>query len=321
MNALSRLNNFELEASLKNLVSKERQLLHVILEHIKEVDTRKLYLERAYSSLYEYLTKELSYSGSAAMRRIEAARLLKEVPLLKEKIQDGSLNLSQIGELSKAIKEKEKTLEGKVSASQKAELVATISGKTTQETQRDLAQVLDIEIKQHETKKIQQDESVRCELTLSKELHEKLKRCQELASHQVHKMADGHSISSIIEILADCYLKLPARLKNDDKLIDDTRKVAKPTIPMRDVVESSDPSQKVNKTLTPKTRREILNRDKCCQYKDPISGKVCGSAYFHQTDHKTSQWAGGTHEKSNLHVLCANHNRYKYQKESRIRFL
>ena len=134
-------------------------------------------------------------------------------------------------------------------------------------------------------------------------------------------MADGHSISSIIEFLADCYLKLPARLKNDDQLIDDTPKVAKPTIPMRDVVESSDPSQKVNKTLTPKTRREILNRDKCCQYKDPISGKVCGSAYFHQTDHKTSQWAGGTHEKSNLHVLCANHNRYKYQKESRIRFL
>ena len=319
MNILSQLNNFELEASLKNLVSKERQLLHVILEHIKEVDTRKIYLERAYSSLYEYLIKELNYSGSAAMRRIEAARLLKEVPLLKEKIQDGSLNLSQICELSKAIKEKEKTLEVKVSASQKAELVAIISGKTTQETQRDLAQVLDIEIKQHETKKIQQDESVRCELTLSKKLYEKLKRCQELASHQVHKMADGHSLSSIIEVLADCYLKPSARLKNDDQIIDDTPKVAKPTTPTRDVIESNDLTEKANKTLTPKTRLEIFKRDKCCQYKDPITGKLCGSTYFHQTDHKTSKWAGGTHESSNLQVLCANHNRYKYMKESRTR--
>jgi hypothetical protein len=188
---LSRLNNFELEASLKDLVSKERKLLHVILEHIKEVDTRKLYLERAYSSLYEYLIKELNYSGSAAMRRIEAARLLKEVPLIREKIQDGSLSLSQIGELSRAIKEKEKLSGEKISAFQKAELVAVISGKTTQETQRDLAQVLNIEVKVHETKNVQQDGSVRCGITLSKELDEKLQRCKERGSHQIHKMIDG----------------------------------------------------------------------------------------------------------------------------------
>lgn len=316
MNALSRLNNFELEASLKNLVSKERQLLHVILEHTKEVDTRKLYLERAYSSLYEYLTKELSYSGSAAMRRIEAARLLKDVPLLQEKIKDGSLNLSQIGELSKAIKEKEKTLDGKVSASQKAELVAVISGKTTQETQRDLVQLLDIDIKLHETKRVQQDESVRCELTLSKELYEKLKRCQELASHQVHKMEGGHSLSSVLEFLADCYLKLQLPKKTNE-----IPKTPKSATPNADVAESNNLLLKINKTLTPKTRLEIIARDKRCQYKDPITGGICGSAYFQQNDHKTSQWAGGTHEKSNLHVLCANHNRYKYQKESRIRFL
>ena len=193
MNSLSRLNNFELEASLKDLVSRERKLLHVILEHIKEVDTRKLYLERAYSSLYEYLIKELNYSGSAAMRRIEAARLMKDVPLIKEKIQDGSLNLSQIGELSRAIKEKEKVTDGKVSSLQKAELVAVISGKTTQETQRDLAQVLDIKVKEYETQQVQQDESVRCGITLSKELNEKLKRCKELGSFQLHEMNEGHS--------------------------------------------------------------------------------------------------------------------------------
>ncbi|MGZ3802295.1 MAG: hypothetical protein ACXVCL_19170, partial [Bdellovibrio sp.] len=88
MNPLSKISNSDLELQLKNLVAKERKLLHVILEHIKEVDVRKIYLERAYSSLYEYLVKELGYSGSAAMRRIEAARLLKEVPTLAEKIQE-----------------------------------------------------------------------------------------------------------------------------------------------------------------------------------------------------------------------------------------
>ncbi|MGZ3800712.1 MAG: hypothetical protein ACXVCL_11140, partial [Bdellovibrio sp.] len=88
MNPLSKISDSDLEFQLKNLVAKERKLLHVILEHIREVDFRKIYLERAYSSLYEYLVKELGYSGSAAMRRIEAARLLKEVPTLAEKIQE-----------------------------------------------------------------------------------------------------------------------------------------------------------------------------------------------------------------------------------------
>ncbi|MGZ3843545.1 MAG: hypothetical protein ACXVCA_15740, partial [Bdellovibrio sp.] len=84
MNPLSKISNSDLEFQLKNLVAKERKLLHFILEHIREVDVRKIYLERAYSSLYEYLVKELGYSGSAAMRRLEAARLLKEVPTLAE---------------------------------------------------------------------------------------------------------------------------------------------------------------------------------------------------------------------------------------------
>jgi hypothetical protein len=336
MKFLSRLNNFELEASLKDVVFKERELLHVILEHIKEVDNRKLYLERAYSSLYEYLIKELNYSGSAAMRRIEAARLLKEVPLIREKIQDGSLNLSQIGELSKAIKEKEKTLAGKISALQKAELVAVISGKTTQETQRELAQVLDIEIKLHETKNTQQDGSVRCGLTLSKELDEKIKRCKERGSHQIHNMMDGHSLAGVIDFLADYFLKdtealtvVPVEKAKDDNSADgvsdkskfEQDEIGKTDKSDLDISKNSVLPLKVNKTLTPKTRLEILKRDKCCQYKDPITGRQCGSFYFKQTDHKTSQWARGNHAESNLQVLCANHNRYKYQKESQIRFL
>ncbi|MGZ3770765.1 MAG: hypothetical protein ACXVCR_11575 [Bdellovibrio sp.] len=63
MNPLSKISDSDLEFQLKNLVAKERKLLHVILEHIREVDFRKIYLERAYSSLYEYLVKELGYSG------------------------------------------------------------------------------------------------------------------------------------------------------------------------------------------------------------------------------------------------------------------
>lgn len=310
MNTPSKLSNFELETTLKNLVTQERKLLHVILEHIKEVDTRKLYLECAYPSMYEYLVKELHYSGSAAMRRLEAARLLKIVPALSEKIQDGSLNLSQIGELSKAIKEKERATNTQVSPLQKKELVAMISGKTTHETQRDLAQALDIKIKQHDSKRTQQDESVRLEVTISKELFDKLNQCRDLASHQFTKETDPSSFAAIFEILANSYLKKQA-----------PRKTENATSALDGNVTTPKAEEKANKTLTPKTKIEILTRDKCCQYKDPVTGKMCGSTFLRQTDHKSSRWAGGNHAKRNLQILCAGHNQLKYRNESQLKLV
>lgn len=306
MNTLSKLNNFELESSLKGLVTKERNLLHVILEHIREVDTRKIYLERAYPSMYEYLVKELQYSGSAAMRRLEAARLLKQLPELSVSIQNGSLNLTQIGELSKAIKEKEKTTEQKVSSLHKAELVALISGKSTRDTQKELAQALDIPVATYDRQRVQKDESVRLELTISKELFEKLNRCRDLASHRIANEVDGASFSALFEVLATSYL-----MKNQ----------AQGKAAAKDVPRQAPASEKINKTLTPRTKRLILNRDKCCQYKDPTSGKQCGSTFLLQTDHKSSRWAGGNNAQVNLQILCAGHNQMKYRKESQLKLI
>ncbi|MGZ3827053.1 MAG: HNH endonuclease [Bdellovibrio sp.] len=322
MNPLSKISNSDLEFQLKNLVAKERKLLHVILEHIKEVDVRKIYLERAYSSLYEYLVKELGYSGSAAMRRLEAARLLKEVPTLAEKIQEGSLNLSQIGELSRALKEKEKTCGIKVSRAQKEELVAIITGKTTQETQKELSLALDVQPKKLDSQRMQQDESIRLEITLTKEQYQKLMTCKDIAAALLFQNQKDSSLSSLIEALADQYLAkkikpkaeiAPAKTKTRDtknavmlatKTVSETERVI---------------NNRVNKTLTPKTRKAVLSRDLCCQFKDRKTGRQCRSTYALEVDHKTSRWASGDHSIENLQVLCFYHNQFKYQKESKIR--
>ncbi len=205
--SLKKLTNQELELRLKDLAIKERKLLHVILEHIKELEIRKLYLARAYPSVFEYLVKELGYSTSAAMRRLEAARLLRDVPIVAEKIQEGVLNLSQICELSRALKEKEKISGDKVSCTLKTELVQAISGKTTQETQKELAVVLDIPIREFEKQKVQQDHSLRIEITLNKVQAEKLHQCKNLAAHLLmQKFNSDNSWATLFEVLADQYL-------------------------------------------------------------------------------------------------------------------
>jgi hypothetical protein len=206
-NPLAKLTDQELELRLKDLATKERKILHAILEHIKEFETRKLYLARAYSSVFEYLVKELGYSNSAAMRRLEAARLLRDVPIVAEKIKEGSINLSQIGELSRALKEKEKLMGDKFTCEVKAELVHSISGKTTKETQKELAVALDIPVHEFEKQRMQQDETLRIEITLNKAQLEKLQHCKNLASHLLMQNFYGDSSwATLFKVLADQYL-------------------------------------------------------------------------------------------------------------------
>jgi hypothetical protein len=252
------------------------------------------------------------------MRRIEAARLLREVPAMAEKIQDGSLNLSQIGEVSRAIKEKEKITGQKISCALKNDLVFSVTGKTISETQRDLAITLDIAPKEFERQKTQQDESVRLELTLSKEQYDLFLKCKDQAAHLLGQNNLDTSWASLFEVLATQFLgdvdattsRSLKQVSNESPKNSKSR-LAKPTR------QSLFTSGAEVKSLSMKNKEYILKRDQCCQYHDPKTGKTCGSTYALEVDHKTSQWAGGTSNIKNLQVLCRAHNQYKYLREAR----
>ncbi len=57
-----------------------------------------------------------------------------------------------------------------------------------------------------------------------------------------------------------------------------------------------------------KTRRATFRRDGACTYKDPQTGKVCGATYGLQLEHIKPFAHGGSHDSSNLRVLCRQHN-------------
>ena len=90
---LKHLTDSTLLKDTKFLASREREITVQILHHIKEIDRRKLYSDLKYSSIYEYCKKELCYSEGSAHRRIHAARMLKEMPEIEEKIESGALSL------------------------------------------------------------------------------------------------------------------------------------------------------------------------------------------------------------------------------------
>ncbi|MEZ0391515.1 MAG: hypothetical protein ACAH59_04825, partial [Pseudobdellovibrionaceae bacterium] len=85
-----------LDQKLKTLVRTERKITYEILLLIQTLDVTRGFRELGYSSLFEYLTKEVGYSEGSAQRRISSARLMKECPQVETEIQTGGLNLTQI---------------------------------------------------------------------------------------------------------------------------------------------------------------------------------------------------------------------------------
>jgi hypothetical protein len=274
---LQRLSNEELALNLKNLISKEREILSLILEHILEIDRRKFYLKMAYSSLFDYLTKHLGYSAGSAQRRIDAARLMKEIPELSQKLENGSLNLSQVSLVQKAIRQKKAIVN-------KREILESLENKSFFESQSIVSKAFDLEIKEETKITNQKDESVRLEVTLTKSQWEKLQQMKSLLPN------GSGEWSEVLEYLADKVIEKKTKAKT----------LPKPSI------------SKTNISM----RKHIRNRDQCCQYKDKTTGRICGTKLNLQIDHIKPIWAGGQATIENLQVLCANHNRYRYRQQT-----
>ena len=93
------LSDRELLRDTRNLVRHERHLQGAVIDHLAEIDARELFLQRGFSSLFDYAVRELGYSDAAAARRIGAMRLCADQPDAREGLRDGSLTLSAAAEL------------------------------------------------------------------------------------------------------------------------------------------------------------------------------------------------------------------------------
>ena len=93
------LSDRELRRETRNLVRHERHLQSAVIDHLTEIEARGLYLQRGFSSLFDYAVRELGYSDAAAARRIGALRLCADQPDAREGLRDGSLTLSAAAEL------------------------------------------------------------------------------------------------------------------------------------------------------------------------------------------------------------------------------
>ena len=89
-----KISDGELVARLKQLARAERAMLGEVLRLLREVERRKLHVDRAHPSLFRFCVKELGYTEHEAYARIQVTRLLKVVPEVEQAVEDGRIGMT-----------------------------------------------------------------------------------------------------------------------------------------------------------------------------------------------------------------------------------
>src|ERR1700712_506839 len=91
----------ELVAGCQQLVAADHKLGAKLIVYIAEVDARGLFREHAYSSLFDFLAKELHMSEGQAALRMNAARLARRYPVVISLLATGAVHLTALRQISR----------------------------------------------------------------------------------------------------------------------------------------------------------------------------------------------------------------------------
>jgi len=273
-NDLSALSDHQLMRNTKTLVQKENTLLVNILRHIKEIDRRRLCAKYKQPGLLELVMAELGYSRDEALRRVKAMRMIRENPVVEEKVERGDLNLTTIGIVQVLFSHEKR--EGKpLSREEKLEVIESVSGKSSREAQRIALSLCSTPPKLSEKIKMIAPDLYELTSVIDEETKLIMEQLKGMLAHSHPNISNGE----LLKILGNLGLKEFHRVKEpSDKPV-----AAPPPISKAEV------------------KRQIWHRDghKC---------RNCGSTYAIQEDHRWPKSKGGSYTTANMRLLCRSCN-------------
>src|SRR5215467_11066887 len=304
--SLANLSDEELLSGLSAVCSEARRLLGRMLLYLIEVEQRRLDLKSACSSLFDFCQRRLGMSESEAVRRIEAARLLRRFPTILGYVERGDVHLTallllrqhlteaNVDELLTAARGKTKReLEELLAARAPRPDVMTmitelVSPQAQAQTQAHTQAQAQGQAQVHARLEPLSPARHRLELTISAEVRAKLERATSLLGHRI---PDGR-----LELVLDRALDaLLAKLEKER-----FGRAARPNRKMR--------ASKVGH-IPRAVRREVFARDgEQCSFTD-AHGNRCPSRTRLELDHIDPRACGGGDDASNLRVVCRSHNR------------
>ncbi|PIR23589.1 MAG: hypothetical protein COV44_01965 [Deltaproteobacteria bacterium CG11_big_fil_rev_8_21_14_0_20_45_16] len=310
---LQKLKDDELLGHIQNISASERKIYADIIEALEEIERRKLYLARGYSSLFSFCTEFLKYSEGAAQRRIASMRLVKILPpaeksIVKTKIEAGSINLTHLSKVSQALRTMPKTLK----APEKMKLIESLENTTKDECERKLIEAGAKPVFKREDLRPINSEEYRLSINLDTESLQALQEYIALTAHQNPWASKEKAVCMAIQSALE--------LEKKKRTGEITSKAPEKSSSRAKLKEHNDSSKdftaavaaKPRRYICAKTKRKVWSRDKgVCQYVDPKTGRSCQSKHALQLDHIHEFAKGGGNEAINLRLLCAAHNRHR----------
>jgi len=271
-----------------------------------EVEKRRTHLDMGYASLFVFLTKHLKYSDGSAYRRIEAMKIMRDVPDLGQRITVGAISVTVAAEISRIVKiKKVKNPEEKLA------LVEQFSWKNKREVEKEIARIAPREAKLEKLREINPAESS-LELTVSKELREKLEKLKALLSHKNPSL----KMSGVLEIISDMALKQLEKRTSPKSEVVSKVDFAKNEISRSHATSLESARASKRSRYTPAEIRRLIfeSARNQCEF-TTHDNKRCDAKHFLEIDHKLPKALGGTNALDNLQLLCKQHNFYKAEEQ------
>jgi hypothetical protein len=183
---LNHLTDSALLSETEKLVSQERELLVRVLHHLEEIERRRLFASLGFSSLFTYAVKRLGYSEDQAQRRISAMRLLRDLPELEDKVQNGFLSLTNLSRAQTLFRQEEKL--APLPKEQKKVILEKLESKTSREAEKILIQhsseqLNNNQLQNAEKIKILGHDLIELRIVISEGLREKIETVKGLMAH------------------------------------------------------------------------------------------------------------------------------------------
>ncbi len=318
------LDSCALIAEIRKAAKTEQDLTLQVIELIAEINQRKIFLKLGFSSLFDFVTKDLGYEPSSAMRRIQAALAVSEIPELREKIANKSLSLSVVSQGQNFLNKKASDSGKKISIAEKTELFRKLENKSTREAEKELFKLApELCLKSKEQEKVLSENLIELRFVIDTETKEKMDELKLWMSHQNPDMTQAQFFKVMVEKLHGqlAKKKSPQKNSNRNKSADPSQiehnasiTCAEPLTENLKVkpnpISRNKPCQKRSRYISASVKKLVWQRDQgCCQFADPNSHKKCESRYQIQLDHLHPFRHLGDNSAENLRLLCGKHNR------------
>lgn len=292
LKALTALSDTDLLSETKSLVARERELLADILRHLREVECRRLFSDLGFKSLFEYATRELGYSEDQAYRRINAMRMVKSLPALEQKIEEGSLSLAALSVANSLFRAEAKHSQP-LSTAKKTEVLEALKHTSRREAEA-VAQkfsTLPPQLRKPETVRRLTD-GAELRISVSHELQSKIEKVKGLLAHSRPNL----STSDLLEELCNRFLEDQKR-----KIESSARQRTGPRGLSKEATALAENAASKGRAIRLHIKRQVWARDKgrC---------RKCQSIHALEIDHIQPVALGGGNELDNLRLLCRSCN-------------